>query len=216
MCYTAKASLTGFFLITIVAFFLWYRNVDYDRVIAAFLIVLGLIQLIEYGVHSSMSSTQAGKLLFLDLWLQCAVFAVATWIFLGTSLSLAVAIIFSIIFIIALVYILITKDVYSASVGDSGHIEWTRNGGSFLGPYGILYLIGIFVPLLLLLASYSWNNIGLVLLIIYGIVSCLITALIFPPEAFTSMWCYMVVGFAFLAWMVGAFHSDCNNNGGCQ
>jgi hypothetical protein len=215
MCYTAKASLTGFFLITIVAFFLWYRNVDYDRVIAAFLIVLGLIQLIEYGVHSSMNSNQAGKLLFIDLWLQCAIFSVATYIFLGNSISLALAIVFSLIFGVALVYILVTKDTYSAQVGETGHIEWTHNGGSFLGPYGWLYLIGIFAPLLVLLAHYNWTNVGLWLLILYGIVSALIVVLMFPPQAFTSMWCYLVIGFAFLAWMIGAFHTDCNNSGSC-
>jgi hypothetical protein len=32
----------------------------------------------------------------------------------------------------------------------------------------------------------------------------------YPPEGFSSMWCYLAVGFAFLAWFVGIIPSGDN------
>lgn len=215
MCFTAKASMTGFLLITIVALFLFYRGEKYDRVLSLFIIALGLIQVIEYGIHMGINSQTAGLLLFVTLWLQTLVFAIGLYIFMkeGTLkvISTWYLVIYSIIFIIALIYAVMNKNSFTGQEGSSGHIEWTRNGGGFLGDYWWVYLLGIFIPLLLLLSYYQWKDIGLYFLILYGIISLIYVRYTYPPEAFSSMWCYLVVGFAFLAWFIGITH-QCTSN----
>lgn len=209
MCYSAKASLIGFWLIAIVAFFLWYRNEYYDRVLATFLLVLSLIQLVEYGVHSGMNGEQGGRMIYVTLWLQCLVLAVGVYVYVSNSswgvqlVATGYLIAFTLIFLITLLYALFGSSSFCARVGPSGHVEWTNNGGFLLGSWGWLYLLGIFGALFLLLASQHWSDTGLLILILYGVLSAIFVALAFPPQAFGSLWCYLAVGFAFLAWFLG-------------
>lgn len=220
MCFSAKASVSAWWILALLALFLWYRNDAYDRALAPFVLALGLIQLIEYGIHNNANGSQGGKALFITLWLQCLLLAIGVYIFIKVELAkngtdigagkkfletLAVMnlILFSVIFIIALIYTFLSSAQFSAVVGASGHIEWYRNGHALMGNVGILYIIGVFVPLFLIFWYYGFSNIGIALLIIYGILSAAYVITNYPPEAFSSMWCYLAVGFAFLAWMIG-------------
>jgi heme/copper-type cytochrome/quinol oxidase subunit 4 len=73
MCNDAKLALANWWILTFVAVMLWYRNASYDRVMSAFIFVLGLVQLIEYGIYNSMNEDQGARILFIVLWLQCLV-----------------------------------------------------------------------------------------------------------------------------------------------
>lgn len=224
MCYTAKLSVTSWWILAMMSLFLWYRNQLYDRALALFVLALGFIQLIEYGIHSGADPNQSGKALFIILWLQCLVLSVGTFIFINSKIDPShpstknnvlyiiagwTAFIFCIIFLIMAIYCLVTGDVFSGIVGDTGHIEWSRNCDSLLGYWGWVYLLGIFVPLMVLLFYYGISSIGIgvVLLILYGIFSAIYVITNYPPKVFSSMWCYLSIGFAFLAWMVGI--TDC-------
>ncbi len=222
MCFSAKASVSAWWILALLALFLWYRNENYDRALAPFVLALGLIQLIEYGIHNNANGTQGGKALFITLWLQCLLLAIGVYVFIKVEVSktgttggkkfletLAVLnlILFSVIFVIALMYTFFSSAQFSATVGSTGHIEWYRNDHALMGNIGILYIIGIFVPLFLIFWYYGFSNIGVSLLIIYGILSAAYVVTMYPPEAFSSMWCYLAVGFAFLAWMVGIIPS---------
>jgi hypothetical protein len=220
MCYSAKSSLSAWIIISLISLMLWYRNEAYDRALAPFIFTLGLVQLIEYGIHSTMNPEHGAKLLFITLWLQCFIFALSVYVLAGalsneeqlwltrvvSGILLAV---FLIVFAASILYVLTTEDTFNASVGSTGHIEWNRGTTtgrtSLLGWWSVLYLLGIFAPLLILLAMWSWTDIGLWILLAYGVGSAFFVWWLFPPEAFSSMWCYLVVGFAFLAWMVGIF-----------
>jgi hypothetical protein len=81
---------------------------------------------------------------------------------------------------------------------------------SLLGNWGWLYLIGIFVPLILIFGYYMWADLGIAILILYGILSAAYVLVNYQPNAFSSMWCYLTVGFAFLAWVLGIIPSDNN------
>lgn len=208
------------------ALFLWYRNERYDRALAIFVLTLGLIQLIEYGIHSGADPEQSGRALYITLWLQCLVLAIGVFLFINSSIDPeqptisdniihAIAgwnlFLFAIIFVVTLVLSFTSGSKFSGAPGESGHIEWSKDGGSLLGNIGWLYIIGIFLPLALIFAYYSWADIGIAVLILYGVLSFAYVAANYPISSFSSMWCYIAVGFAFLAWFMGIF-PKCNDN----
>ncbi len=214
MCYSAKSSLSAWIIITVIAVLLWYRNYAYDRILAAFVIALGLIQLIEYGIHNDMNSEQGSKLLFVILWLQCFLLSVGVYWYsrqldtFSTLGPLVMLIVFTVILAVAIIYVLCTSVTFEAYVGSSNHIEWYRNGQALMGSWGIVYLIGIFVPLFILLCYSGFTSLSLYILIGYGILSALLVYFMYPLAAFSSMWCYVSVGFVFLCWMVGIFGAN--------
>lgn len=218
MCMTAKASITSWWILALMSLFLWYRNEKYDRALSVFIFTLGLIQLIEYGIHSGTDPHQSGRALFITLWLQCLVLAIGVFLFINSmkdpdnptlteNIVNTIAgwnlFLFSIIFVVALILSFTSGSTFSGAPGSSGHIEWYMNGGPLLGKWGWLYIIGIFVPLILIFGYYMWADIGIAILIIYGILSAAYVIANYPPPAFSSMWCYLSVIFAFLAWAVG-------------
>lgn len=218
MCYSPKASITSWWILALMSLFLWYRNERFDRALSIFVFTLGLVQLIEYGIHSGTDPHQSGRALYITLWLQCLVLAIGVFIFIRSSKdpdnpSLTENIVhtiagwnlflFAIIFVVTLVLSFTSDNTFSAAPGPSGHIEWYMNGQPFLGKWGVLYLIGVFVPLILIFAYYMWADVGIALLILYGVLSATYVLATYPPAAFSSMWCYLAVGFAFLAWFIG-------------
>ena len=218
MCESAKASITSWWILALMSLFLWYRNEKYDRALAVFVFTLGLVQLIEYGIHSGADPLQSGRALYITLWLQCLVLAIGVFIFINGSIdpdnpSLTESIIhtiagwnlflFAMVFVVTLVLLFTTDSSFSGTPVRSGHIEWYMNGGPLLGQWGWLYIIGIFVPLFLIFGYYMWADIGIAILILYGILSAVYVLANYPPAAFSSMWCYLAVGFAFLAFFIG-------------
>ena len=218
MCCNAKASVVSWWILALMSLFLWYRNERYDRALAVFVFTLGLIQLIEYGIHSGTDPYQSGRALFITLWLQCLVLAIGVFIFINGSRdpdnpSVAENVVhtiagwnlflFAFVFVVALILSFTSGSTFSAAPGPSGHIEWYMNGGPLLGRWGWLYLIGLFVPLILIFGYYMWADVGIAILILYGILSAVYVLATYPPAAFSSMWCYLAVGFAFLAFFLG-------------
>jgi len=217
MCFDAKSSISAFWIMIIMALFLWYRNLKYDRALVGFIFGLSLIQLVEYGVHTGADSFQSGRALFLILWLQCFLFAVGVYLYIEqsnnkSSIFLTLAcwnlVIFSLVFIIALVLAFSFDWSFSGTRGDSGHIEWYRNNGALLGYWGWLYVIGITAPLVILLGYYFWADIGIAILLIYGGLSACYVMSNYSSAAFSSMWCYLSVGFVFLSWFCGILYAN--------
>jgi hypothetical protein len=225
---TAKASVTSWWILALLSLFLWYRNEKYDRALSVFVFTLGLIQLIEYGIHSGADPHQSGRALFITLWLQCLVLAIGVFIFINASrdpdnptltenIVYTIAgwnlFLFAIIFVVALILSFTSGSVFSGAPGSSGHIEWYMNDGPLLGKWGWLYIIGIFVPLILIFAYYMWADIEIAILIIYGALSAAYVMANYPSPAFSSMWCYLSVFFAFLAWFLGIIPQEnkCSN-----
>lgn len=204
MCFSQKESIIAFILIVVVVIVLWYRNYCYDRLLAAFLFVVGLVQLVEYLRHRLLiSPSTGGRLIFIILWLQTLVLAIGTYLYLRTPLSLIWAIAFSLIFLWAL-YDMMTSH-FSVHIGSSGHMEWTQNGSKMLGSLGWLYLAGLFVPFLLIQCHEHWRSVGLWILLAVTIIAAIAVYVIYPNIAFPSLWCYAAVAVAFTAYLIGAF-----------
>lgn len=211
----AKESLSNWWILIVIALFLWYRGNGIDRVLAIFFFVVGIIQLIEYSVYSHCDYRQAGSAIYITLWLQCLVLAICVFTFIRSrnlnsdnprkllqTLSGILILIFSVVVIIALIQVFLQDNNFSAHPVN-GHIEWTNNGGRMLGSFTWLYLIGIFLPIILLFAYYSWADLGIALLILYGALSAVYVISQYPIFAFGSMWAYLSIGLAFIAWIVG-------------
>lgn len=220
---TAKASITSWWILAMMSLFLWYRNEKYDRALSVFVFTLGLIQLIEYGIHSGADPDQSGRALYITLWLQCLVLAIGVFLFISDSVdpdnpTLTENIVhtiagwnlflFAIVFVVALILSFISDNTFSGAPGKSGHIEWYMNDGMILGNWGWLYIIGLFVPLILIFAYYMWADIAIAILILYGALSAVYVMTNYPPNAFSSMWCYLSLGFAFLAFFLGIIPSN--------
>jgi len=212
---TAKTSITSWWILAMMALFLWYRNEKYDRALAIFVFTLGLIQLIEYGIHSGTDPHQSGRTLFITLWLQCLVLAIGVFIFINDSIDADIPsttqnivhtiagwnlFLFSIIFVIALVLSFTLDNTFSGIVDPNGHIQWYMNGNSLLGNFGWLYVVGIFIPLMLIFGVYMWADVEIAILIIYAVLAMCYVITNFPSSIYSSLWCYLTVIFAFLAW----------------
>ena len=104
MAYSIKTSLLAWWIVIIIAVFLWYRNHDYDRIVSAIAVVLGLFQLIEYGIFNNMNPNQGGKLIFSVLWLLLLILAISTFIYTKNVISLIWLIIMSTIFLFIVTY----------------------------------------------------------------------------------------------------------------
>jgi hypothetical protein len=224
MLTSAKTSITSWWLLALLALFLWYRNVTYDRALSVFVLTLAIIQLIEYGVYSNVNPSQSGTAIYLTLWLQCLVLAIGVFIFIrdhhdseSTSLQENIVnslagwnvVLQAIIFVIALITSYWSEEGSTLAVtNQDGLIEWKdSSGGTLLGKWWILYALSIATPLLLLLAKYTFTDITLIVLLVYGIVSACYVMKYYQANNFGSMWAFLSVGFVFLLWFAGLFGS---------
>jgi hypothetical protein len=210
MCFDAKSSSTGFWIISFMALMIWYRNQGYDRALSIFILLLGMIQLVEFTIHNGSSGSESGKWIFMILWLQILALTIGTFVYINPndtilwSLAL-IMMLFGIAVFLMGVWFTATS-TFDSFVGKSGHIEWYRDQKPLMGGwFGPLYLLGLFAPLILLWLNTSMKDMALLVIILYGVASAVWVASTFPSEAFSSMWCYLAVGFAFLWWFVGIF-----------
>lgn len=214
---TAKSSITSWWILALISLFLWYRNIKYDRALAIFVFTLGLTQLIEYGIHSGTDPHQSVRALYITLWLQCLVLAISVYILIKSSTDNETAtlsenviytiagwnmFLFAIIFIITLVLCFTSDSIFSVSTDDSGFLSWYMSGNTIMSKWGWLYFLGILIPLLLLFGFYTWANLGIAVLILYVILSAVYALVNYSPTSFGSVWSYLSIGFAFLAWLV--------------
>jgi hypothetical protein len=208
----AKEKLVTWWILFILTLFLWYRNFEYDRIIAIFLFLSALIQIFEYSVYCGADPQKEGYKIYLSLWLQCLSLCLAVYIYIKSSpivdnspLALALSgwltFIFALIFIAAILYLLNYQTYISGEILQDG-IAWRMNDSNFLGNFLWLYLIGIFAPFILLFAFSGFNNIGLLLLLIY-LIAVVLLLFTNSRELFISRWIYFSVGLGFLAWMIG-------------
>lgn len=182
---------------------LWYRNNSYDRVISAFVFVLGMVQLIEYGIYNSMDENQGARLLFIVLWLQCLVLAVGVYMTQKTLASSLLLWVFIVIFAVAVIYSMFSFD---DTFFDGANIRsWFTDKSTSLGSLNWLYMLGIIIPFIILLSYTDWSSIVLWILVIYLIVAFIVLSML---RSSISIPCYIAIGFVFLAWIMGIFAED--------
>jgi len=222
---SANTSITSWWILAMMALFLWYRNIKYDRSLSVFVLTLGIVQLIEYGIQNGADPDQSGRALFITLWLQCLVLAISVFIFINSSIKdkkeipLTQTVVhniagwnlffYAIVFIICLIFSF-NKNLNFTNTRESvsGNTEISVNGGSILGIFSWIYVLGLFIPLLLIFGYYMWADIEMAILILYGIISTAYIMINHYKKTFSTIFCYLSVGFAFLSWFMGFLSLD--------
>jgi len=210
MCIDAKQSLIALGVMIFISFIMYIRNIGYDRIFCFLLVAVSLIQFVEFLYHSSyIEGCTAGKAIFLILWLQVLVFALALYYKFRTSLVGVYTIFFGVVFLIAILYSVNTN--FSVTTG-AKHLLWQRYGlkeGNILGNSKWIYLAGLIVPLFIILYYNKWKETGTWILLGSIIFSIIFTKMISSGVYFPSMWCYSAIFIAFTAYLIGAFY--CSN-----
>lgn len=200
MAYSMRSSLLAWWLLLIIAVFLWYRNDKYDRTFSGIAVVVAMIQLIEYGVYNNMNPKQGGKMIYIVLWLISFIFALAVLVTIRTTYSLIWFILVSIVFLFAASYVFLSKKDDKFTIRkDDGYLIYKFEGAW-------LFIISIFMSLLLLMSRYDWKDIGLYLVFFYLLISAIIINHCLGWERFPSIWCYSFVGIVFIVWLSGMFY----------
>lgn len=223
MGYIAKVSITSWWILALMSLFLWYRNEKYDRALSVFVFTLGLIELIEYGIHSGSDPSQSKRAIFITLWLQCLVLAIGVFIFTKThgdsnnfyqKIAFDLAgwnlFLFTIFFVVALILSYVSG--YSFLSLSNNNMELRTDNNSSSNNWMWLYLLGLFIPLLIIFLFYSFSDYGIAIMIIYSIFSAICLSLNLQSETFTSVFSYLAVGFAFLAWFIGVIPNNLTIN----
>jgi hypothetical protein len=205
MCISAKDSLLNLALMSGLALALFIRNKGYDIIFASLLIIVSLIQLIEYLYHSEMlSSDTSGRSIYIILWLQLFVLGIAMYSYFKTRLTFLWAILFTLILIIAIYYSRMMP--FSASK-EGGHLVWGKNNGSIMGNSRWIYLTGLLVPLLIIQYYNNWSNKSIWILVVTFILTIAFVKYFFTSDIFPSLWCYSALAFFFVVWLCEAFSS---------
>ena len=172
---------------------------------SAVFLIISLVQLVEYLFHSGqIDSNTGGVLIYIILWLQVVVLALAIQVHFNTSLTMIWAVIFVIIFMIALNYASKTKFFVGK---EYNHLIWSQEGynGNILGGKEIIYSIGILGPIFIVEYYNNWKNIGIWIFFASVILSALFVREYYPKIVFSSLWCYSAIVLAFVAFLIGVF-----------
>lgn len=224
MCISLRESALAFAIIVVIVIVLWIRNARYDHLLASVLFVVGLIQLAEVFYYLGYDPGRVGLSIYIILWLQPLVLAIAMYCYFRTPLTLFWLVLFIVVFVVALIY----TGTFSVGKNSSNYLVWRRkpsslspettisdrpfwskNGGALLGNWGWLYLVGIFIPFLIVEYYSNWRDIGLWLVLATLVLTAIIVYFVYPKVSFPSLWCYAAVAVAAVAYLQGAFPEPC-------
>jgi hypothetical protein len=196
MCFNAPSSLIAWVVANSIAFYLWNRNRNYDRWNAAFIFTFTLIQLLEAGLwttdkeHMNQLLT---SLIVLALLAQPLVQNYMGYKYTKQPVLWVFTIIYILLFIWGITKALSIEN-YKSYPGPNGHLVWERKDESHvLNPFTLLYLIGLFIPLL-----FMKNYLGIPLVAI-GLITFAYSWMRTGGKEFSSLWCFTAVAYAFIA-----------------
>lgn len=204
---SAKNHLIIWCVLVIISLFLWYRDNLYDRIISILIFFIALVELVQYGIQSGADVNTSNKIIFVLLWLQCFMLALAVFVFfknnenkLYRNFSTAIMFIFGIILLISILFVIIANP------------DFSNNQGNLLGYFNLIYIIGLILPLIILLSYYNYSNIGLIVLICYIILLAGIVLLKFDIDHFNTYYNYFLIVIAFITFVSGMITSLNNPN----
>lgn len=211
MAYGIKNSLITWWILLIISVFLWFRNYEYDRMMASLAFTIALIQLVEYGIFNNMNNYQGYILIFIILWLVILILSLSVLVFTKNIISLIWAIIVSILFLFMTVHILTTGNNDGNNNGNRNEkaqfIQIEKNKlkyGYTIDDIFWVYIICFLVPFFILFSEIG-NRFYLFTIIFYILASMITVYAIFGKDFFFSIWLYSLVGLFFLCWFIGMF-----------
>lgn len=195
MCYDVKTSLTAWGIAITIAVYLYIRNKNYDRWNSGFIIAFTTMQLVEAGLWSTHNKKLNEVLT--RLVLMVLLFQPFIQTYLGAQATKNTFLhLMSYVFLGIIVYGLIASANSSLNLrtttGKNGHLVWHLEG-MMGGAVGILYLLGLFIPLL-----FMKEGRGLPLLVT-GLITAAFSATKAGTGEFGSLWCLYAVIYAVVA-----------------
>lgn len=223
MCYNETVSLVTWIIVVCISILIYRRNKPNDRWNATFILTFTLIQLLEAILWISIkhNNIQINQLItravLVALWLQPLVQSYMGYITTGSSFLLVLSVVLALVFVYYTIYAVTSPKNFYTSPGRSCHLVWHQSynpivneslstcgnredTGLFLTDnkyLTALYLIGLFIPLLFMVPKWQ----GYILLFV-GITSFAYAKLRSSPQEFSSMWCYVAIIYAVVAYII--------------
>lgn len=205
MCIDQQSSLNSFIFSICCSCFLFFRNTQFDIRNASFIISFTTIQLLEYFIWKSIESNNSENNEYYTRLLPIVLFSqplIQTY-FSYTYTNSYTLLIFSYIFASILLYTIYTINDfnYNSVKGPNNHLIWykidkkTNEKSIVIQRYffGYIYLIGMGIGL-----YYTGNYLSLS----YGIGSFLFILNNYPEDEFSSMWCFVAIGYSLLSVLI--------------
>jgi hypothetical protein len=199
MSYGIKNSIFAWWILVIIAVFLWCRNNQYDRMMAALAFVIALIQLVEYGLFNNMNVQQGNKLLFMLVWLVILILSLSVLTFTKNIVAFMWAVISSILFLVIVVYIFTKKNNDVPEI-----INNNLNYGYVIDDIYWLYITCFIVPFIILI-YYCGADFYSMFMLFYVVLSMIMVYWFFGKKMFLSMWFYSLIGMIFICWIIGMY-----------
>lgn len=206
MCFDMQSSLLGWTLAYSISVFLYYRNQNYDRWNASFIICFSTIQLLEAGLWLDRVSPSNNSVN--DLLTRLILITLLTQPLVQNYMGYVntkepILMLTSFVFLGGLVWagwrICTSKPgQFASSPGPNGHLVWSdTQSPTFLGGImGMIYLAGLFIPLFFM---KEWKGVALITI---GILTAIYSLMFTSKGEFASYWCYAAVLYAIAALFV--------------
>lgn len=198
MCFNAPVSFITFLTGIYIAYEIWSRQADeayqknYDYWNALFIVSFILVQLWEGFIW--LGFDLAKYFLVLTIGLQPIVQSFGNAYFNGQPL-------FYIPTIIGLLFLLFFSVPEKMGKGINGHLNWQMNTDKntfFYLLFGVFYFVFMSIPLIW---QVPFSRYGI--LVVYGVITLIWSFYNFNSSGeFSSMWCFLAIGYAFLAYLV--------------
>jgi len=190
MCWNFEVSISSGIIIYIIAFYIWFRNYNYDRWVSIVLLAIGAIQWIEAFLWKNLDSkynfTITNYLIPLVLLMQLAGSLYGASLY--TEINKPLAIFYG--FIIILFYLAWINDKHIASVFKKS-LSW----GNISLLSGFIFISLLILPVIL----YMKKDFLLKLLTVSFAVIFFIVSIVKYNQTWASHWCLYAVLFSFIA-----------------
>lgn len=202
MCFSVGASLVAWLIANSIAVHLFIRNQNYDRWNAGFIAVFTLIQLLEAGLWNWLDNEHVNSvftmLVLLVLYAQPLAQSYFGYLSINQQFLLYLAYFYFFIWLYG-VWRIATSEYgqFFTEVGDKGHLVWkdSKHPNLFIGNgfIAVIYLLGLFVPLIFMSNFKGWP------LIIVGLVTAIYSWAVTQGQEFSSMWCLTAIAYSIVA-----------------
>jgi len=213
MCWNKEISIVTFIVVIVIVIILYNRNLGADRHLAIFSVAVVIIQLLEFFAWLSIEKRKKNmnqlvtRLILITLWSQPLINSYMAYRnvvkeeqpkILKETILLGCIGLFSLMFLIALINA--SKGSFKTKPGSNCHLIWTRNNKikNFMSndKYGgLIYLIGLFLPLLFIKPFKKGLS-----LVILGAILLAIARSMSSKKEFGSWWCWIAFVFVVAAY----------------
>lgn len=209
MAFDAKSCISIWILLVILSLLFWYRLNEYDKIFAIYAIMLAVIMLILYGVHSSMDPLMAGRITIGTILVFIAILIIMSYTCTGKKWIGVVSLI--VIFIVLFLLFIVVFGDYRIDISYENNDPpyWFAPGYlSFIFP---VIFIGLLLPLIFILANENWAKVEIYIAIVFMIVSVSILFARYKNTQAISVWFYTLTIMVIFFWVVGMFERKEND-----